>query len=206
MGGVAGQRHPRRRPRRGRLEEAERDHAREDGRLDPDTQATYARALAFGLLPENQRPAAAGRLVTLIRAAGTRLGTGFLATPLLLPALADAGHLDVAYDLLLADTIPSWLYMIDQGATTMWERWDGIGADGVPHGSLNHYARGAVIMFLHRYVAGIALLDEFPGYRRFRVEPRPGGGITWARARHDSPYGRIESAWEACPMAACACR
>jgi alpha-L-rhamnosidase len=175
------------------------EFARADGRLDPDTQATYARALAFGLLPEASRAAAASRLVALIRAGGSRLGTGFLSTPLLLPALADAGYLDVAYDLLLADTIPSWLYMIDQGATTLWERWDGMGADGVPHGSLNHYARGAVITFLHRYVAGIALLDDFPGYRRFRVQPRPGGGITWARARHDSPYGRIESAWEAGP-------
>lgn len=64
-----------------------------------------------------------------------------------------------------------------------------------PSESLNHYSKGAVIMFLHRYVAGIRLLDGGPGYRHFRIEPRPGGGITWAQARHDSPYGRIESAW-----------
>lgn len=173
------------------------EFARPGGRLEPDTQATYARALAFGLLPEARRAGAAARLVALIRAAGTRLATGFLATPLLLPALADAGYPDVAYDLLLADTIPSWLYMIGRGATTLWERWDGIGPDGVPRGSLNHYARGAVITFLHCYVAGIRLLDEHPGYRRFRVQPVPGGGITWARARHDSPYGPIEAAWQA---------
>jgi alpha-L-rhamnosidase len=77
----------------------------------------------------------------------------------------------------------------------MWERWDGVDADGVPFESLNHYSKGAVITFLHRYVAGIRLPDGVPGYRRFRIEPQPGGGITWAQARHDSPYGRIESAW-----------
>jgi alpha-L-rhamnosidase len=110
--------------------------------------------------------------------------------------LADSGHLDVAYELLFADTVPSWLYMIERGATTMWERWDGIREDGTPFESLNHYSKGAVVSFLHRYVAGIQLLDDGgQGYRHFRIEPRPGGGITWAQAEHDSPYGRIESAW-----------
>jgi alpha-L-rhamnosidase len=77
----------------------------------------------------------------------------------------------------------------------VWERWDGVDSGGVPFESLNHYSKGAVITFLHRYVAGIRLSDGAPGYRHFRIEPRPGGGITWAQARHDSPYGRIESAW-----------
>jgi hypothetical protein len=77
----------------------------------------------------------------------------------------------------------------------VWERWDGVDADGVPSESLNHYSKGAVITFLHRYVAGIRLPDGAPGYRQFRIEPQPGGGITWAQARHDSPYGRVESAW-----------
>ena len=86
--------------------------------------------------------------------------------------LADTGHLDVAYELLLQDTEPSWLVMVDRGATTMWERWDGVDADGVPHESLNHYSKGAVISFLHRYTAGIELVE--PAYRRFRVRPAPG--------------------------------
>jgi alpha-L-rhamnosidase len=166
-----------------------------DGRLVPDTQANHVRALAFGLVPRRLRPAAAARLVELIRAADTHLGTGFLATPMLLPALTDAGHLDVAYELLFSDTEPSWLTMIDRGATTMWERWDGVGADGVPHDSLNHYSKGAVVSYLHRYVAGIELLDDAPGYRRFRVRPRPGGGLTWAEAAHESPYGRLAVSW-----------
>ena len=85
--------------------------------------------------------------------------------------------------------------MVDRGATTVWEAWEGIDEDGRPHDSLNHYSKGAVISFLHNYVAGITLLDGHPAYRRFRVAPRPGGGLTWAEAVHDSPYGRIESAW-----------
>jgi alpha-L-rhamnosidase len=97
--------------------------------------------------------------------------------------------------LLFCDTPPSWLYMIDRGATTVWERWNGIDEHGTPFESLNHYSKGAVISFLHRYVAGIQMVDEAPGYRHFRIEPQPGGTITWAQARHDSPYGRIESSW-----------
>jgi alpha-L-rhamnosidase len=165
-----------------------------DGTVRPDTQASLVRAVAFGLIPDELRPAAAARLVALIRAAGTHLGTGFLATPDLLPVLAGTGHADVAYQLLLQDTPPSWLAMMARGATTVWERWDGIDSHGVPHESLNHYSKGAVIGFLHRYTAGIQLSGE-PAYRRFRVEPVPGGGITWASGAHESPYGRIESSW-----------
>jgi alpha-L-rhamnosidase len=165
----------------------------EDGRTNPDTQATYARALMFGLIPDGRRAASAARLVELIRDAGNHLTTGFLATPFLLPVLADTGNLDVAYDLLLQDTEPGWLVMVDRGATTIWEEWGGIDADGRPHASLNHYSKGAVVTFLHQYVAGIQLLE--PGYRRFRVAPRPGGGLTSARAHHDAPAGRIEVAW-----------
>lgn len=167
----------------------------EDGRLYPDTQANHVRALAFDLVPEELRAATVARLVELIRSAGAHLATGFLATPLLLPTLADAGEVDLAYELLLTDTPPSWLYMIERGATTMWERWDGIREDGSPFESLNHYSKGAVASFLHSRVAGIRLLDDGPAYRRFRIEPQPGGGIIWAQARHDSPYGPIESAW-----------
>lgn len=166
-----------------------------DGRLTRDTQASCVRALAFDLVPEDVRPGVATRLVQLIRDADTHLGTGFLATPYLLPVLADTGHLDVAYDLLCSDTEPSWLTMIDRGATTIWESWGGIDENGEPHLSLNHYSKGAVVSFLHRYVAGIQLADDGPGYRHFRIAPQPGGGLTSAHATHDSRYGRIESSW-----------
>ena len=169
------------------------EHLDADGRLTPDTQATHVRALAFDLVPGDLRPAVAERLVELVRKADTHLATGFLTTPSLLPVLADTGHLDVAYELLLQDTEPSWLAMVDRGATTVWEHWDGVDEDGVPHASLNHCVKGAVVSFLHRCTAGIDLVE--PAYRRFRVRPRPGGGLTHAAATHESPYGRIESAW-----------
>ena len=88
------------------------------------------------------RDRTAARLVELIRQAGTHLGTGFLATPYLLPVLADTGHLDVAYELLLQDTPPSWLTMVVRGATTVWEDWDGIGEDGTPKASLEPLQQG----------------------------------------------------------------
>ncbi len=164
-----------------------------DGRVTPHTQANLVRALAFDLLPPQLRQRAADDLVALVRAAGTHLGTGFLATPYLLPVLADHGHLDTAYDLLLQDSAPSWLAMVDRGATTVWERWEGVDADGVPHESLNHYSKGAVVSFLHRYVAGLQRLD--PTWTRFRVAPRPGGGITWAEAEHLTPHGLAAVSW-----------
>jgi alpha-L-rhamnosidase len=144
-------------------------------------------------VPDEHRQRVADDLAGLVRGAGTHLGTGFLATPDLLPVLADHGHLELAYDLLFQDTEPSWLAMVDRGATTVWERWDGMDADGVPKESLNHYSKGAVINFLHRYVAGLQRTE--PTWTRFRVEPRPGGGLTSASTSHLSPHGLIEAAW-----------
>ncbi len=173
----------------------QREFVADDGTVRSDRQADVVRALAFELVPDGVRASVADQLVAMVRAADTHLNTGFLATPYLLPVLADTGHLDLAYELLFQDTPPSWLAMIDRGATTIWEHWEGIDDHGVAHASLNHYSKGAVISFLHRYVAGIQLLDEGPAYRRFRVAPRPGGGLTWASAALESPYGRIESSW-----------
>ncbi|KUO09521.1 hypothetical protein AQJ58_24490 [Streptomyces sp. DSM 15324] len=179
-----------------RVREAWRaEFIRPDGSLTVDTQANHVRALAFGLVPEELRARTAQRLVELIRAADTHLGTGFLATPYLLPMLADTGHLDVAYELLLQDTCPSWLAMVDQGATTIWEDWNGVDDDGTPHASLNHYSKGAVVSFLHRHVAGIRPRQDSPAYRHFDVRPEPGGGLASAEAEFDSPYGRIASRW-----------
>jgi alpha-L-rhamnosidase len=164
-----------------------------DGRVQPRTQATLVRALAFGLLPEELRTPTADDLAALVHEAGIHLGTGFLATPFLLPVLADHGQLDLAYDLLFQDTEPSWLAMTETGSTTVWEDWDAVKPDGSVSHSLSHYSKGAVISFLHRYVAGLQLVD--PGYRRFRVAPRPGGGITSARTTHEAPTGRIDVDW-----------
>ena len=164
-----------------------------DGRVHPDSQANLVRALAFGLIPSDLRASVAERLVELVHEADDHLTTGFLATPFLLPVLADRGHLDLAYTLLFQDTVPSWLAMIDRGATTIWENWEGLDAELL--GSLNHYSKGAVITFLHRYVAGLRPDEERPGYERFTVAPMPGGGIMSAEATHDARRGRIRSAW-----------
>src|SRR4029077_2413891 len=177
----------------GALDAWRREFIRPDGALAVQTQASHVRALAFGLVPEELRPPVAARLAELIGLAGGHLTTGFLSTPYLLPLLADHGYLEVADELLLQDTPPSWLTMVDRGATTVWEEWEGVDGRGAPHASLNHYSKGAVASFLHRYVAG--LRPASPGYRTFDVRPRPGGGITSATARHISPFGPIEVSW-----------
>lgn len=164
-----------------------------DGRLRVQTQASHVRALHFGLAPERQRATIAADLVALIRAAGTHLGTGFLSTPYLLPTLADNGFADVAFELLMQDSAPSWMYMRAKGATTIWEDWNGIDANGDAHASLNHYSKGAVISFLHHYVAGLRATE--PGYRTFVVQPLLGGGIEDASTWLESPHGRIEVSW-----------
>ncbi|MBN1581647.1 MAG: glycoside hydrolase family 78 protein [Anaerolineae bacterium] len=172
------------------------EFVRPDGRIKPDKQASYVRALAFDLLPEALRPKAAQRLVELVRKNGTHLGTGFLSTPFLCHVLGEAGYPDVAYDLLNQQTIPSWLYPITKGATTIWESWDGIKPDGSVFGSLNHYSYGAVGSWLYQVVAGIEIDPAQPGYKHFFIQPNPGGGLTFARATYDSMYGPISSFWQ----------
>lgn len=166
-----------------------------DGRTVQDTQAAYVRALSFGLIPPSQRAAAAARLVDLIRAAGTHLGTGFLATGDLLPVLADTGHAGVAYELLFQRSAPSWLHMIDKGATTIWEDWEGFDDEGVAHESLNHYSKGAVIRFLHTHTLGLRQEPESRAWESFAIAPVPGGGLTWAKGHLDTPQGRVRVEW-----------
>jgi len=122
------------------------------------------------------------------------LGTGFLSTPFLLHVLSEGGRLDLAYALLVQDTIPSWLYAVTKGATTIWESWEGVKEDGSLFGSLNHYSYGAVGSWLYQVVAGIEI--GAPGYEEIRIQPRPGGGLTYARATYESMHGPIVSGWE----------
>jgi alpha-L-rhamnosidase len=168
---------------------------REDGRTVGDTQAAYVRALSFGLIPDELRVAAADRLVELIRAADTHLRTGFLSTADLLPVLADTGHVDVAYELLMQRTAPSWLGMLDRGATTIWEDWDGVDENGDAHESLNHYSKGAVVRFLHTHVVGLRQSEGSVGWESFVVQPVLGGGLTWASGSFTSPQGLIDAEW-----------
>ena len=166
-----------------------------DGTTPTDTQAAYVRALSFGLVPEGLRDGAFGRLVELIRDAGTHVGTGFLATGDLLPVLADHGRADVAYELLQQRTAPSWQYMLERGATTVWEDWEGIDEHGDAHESLNHYSKGAAMRFLHTHTLGLRQDAASIGWEHVVIEPVPGGGITWARGSHESPQGSIAVEW-----------
>ena len=168
-----------------------------DGRLRVETQTAYAMALGFGLLPETARLAAGERLAELVQAADMHLATGFLGTPLVLPALSEHGHHELACRLLRQDTYPSWLFEVKHGATSIWERWNGWtpeqGFYSPRMNSFNHYAFGAVGDWMYRYLAGLNPVE--PGYRRCELRPRPGAGFTAASATHESLYGVHECSW-----------
>lgn len=172
----------------------------EDGRLAGDTQTAYVLALRFDLLPEKMRPLAASHLAEDIKRRSNTLSTGFIGTGLLLPALTEAGYLELAYELALSECFPSWGYSIRHGATTMWERWDGWteekGFQTPEMNSFNHYAFGAIGEWLYGTVAGIDLDPADPGYKHVILKPQPGGGLTWARATYRSAYGEIASDWK----------
>jgi alpha-L-rhamnosidase len=169
------------------------------GRLLSDTATAYALALEFALLTDaDRRRHAAKRLAALVRGSGYQISTGFVGTPLLCDALCNAGETEAAYRLLMQRQCPSWLYPVTMGATTVWERWDSLLADGSVNSgemtSFNHYALGAVADWLHRTVGGLA--PGTPGWRHIEVRPVPGGGLTFARARHLTPYGLAECSWK----------
>jgi alpha-L-rhamnosidase len=170
-----------------------------DGTVGEGTQTAYVLALDFDLVPTPQQPLAARKLAQDVRDRG-HLTTGFLGTPHLLTVLTRFGYLSEAYMLLNRDEFPSWLYPVKQGATTIWERWDGRKPDGTfqskEMNSFNHYAYGAVGEWMYRVLAGIDIDPAFPGYKHILIQPQPGGGFTHASASHLTPYGRVSSAWK----------
>jgi alpha-L-rhamnosidase len=169
------------------------------GRLVANTQTAYTLALAFDLLDEETAVKSAAHLATEVEGFG-HITTGFLGTPLISLTLTDIGRNDLAYDLLNRKTYPSWLYPVTMGATTIWERWDGQKPDSTFQdegmNSFNHYAYGAIGKWLYQVVAGIGIDENNPGYKHIIIQPRPGGGLTSARATHQSMYGEIVSAWK----------
>ena len=169
-----------------------------DGRIEGDTQTCYLLALHMGLLPEDLRSTAAEHLVKSIEREDWHLSTGFAGVGYLCPVLTEAGYTEVAYRLLGNETYPSWGYTIKNGATTIWERWDGWteenGFQSPNMNSFNHYSLGSVGEWLYRYVAGIDL--GAPGYGRIVIRPRPGGNLTHASGAYDSVRGRISSSWK----------
>ena len=167
----------------------------DEGRTTAGTQASYVRALAFDLVPARLRAAAAHQLVTLIREADHHLDTGFLSTADLLPVLADTGHADIAYAVLTRRTQPSWLGMLDRGATTIWEEWDGVDENGQATASLNHYSKGAVVRFLHSHLLGLRQAPGSTAWQSFVVAPVPGADVTWASGTFEGPQGTIAVDW-----------
>ncbi|SLN26555.1 alpha-L-rhamnosidase [Roseisalinus antarcticus] len=171
-----------------------------DGRIAGDTQTAYLLALEFDLLPEAHRPRARDHLIRTLDAAGGHLQTGFLGVRHLCRVLADTGDADRAHDLLLRETYPGWGFSIRQGATTIWERWDGWtpdrGFQSANMNSFNHYAYGSVGEWLYARLAGIDWDPEAPGFRRVLLRPLFDARIGRVDAQYDAPTGRIRSDWQ----------
>lgn len=172
------------------------------GKAKDEFQTAYVLPLYLNMFPENVKAKAAENLVKLVEKNDYKIGTGFPGTPYILFALADSGHADTAFKMLLNTQCPSWLYEVRVGATTVWERWDGldengecpIGDDGTDQMiSYNHYASGAVGAFLYRRVLGVE--PVLPGYKLFKFAPLVGGGLTEADGTVGTPYGEIKAAW-----------
>ncbi len=184
-----------------------RDHAR-------TTQTGCAVAIELGIAPVEEHPEVATMLASLVRAADGAVSTGFLGTPLVLPALSRHGHFDTAYLMLLRTGVRSWLYQVENDATTVWERWDAILPDGSIHDgimksideqgenpedphmlSFNHYAYGAVIDWVYRNVGGLAPTIAAPGYRQVLIAPKPCTQITNATTAIATGFGELRLDW-----------
>jgi alpha-L-rhamnosidase len=177
----------------------QREYLTPSGRLVSSTQTAYVLALQFDMLPENQRKQAAQRLADNVQSYG-HLTTGFLGTPYLCHVLTRYGYTDAAYKLLLREKYPSWLYPVTMGATTIWERWDGMKPDSsfqTPGmNSFNHYAYGAIGDWMYRQMVGLDTYEDGVGYKHIRVKPLPGGGFTHAEATLKTYYGETKAGWK----------
>lgn len=169
-------------------------------RLTSDTQTAYVLALRFGRVSGAKRTAFQERLIQLLAENGGHLNTGILGSAHLPEVLARAGRMDLAYQLFNSVDCPSLRFMARNGATTIWERWDAwradVGFQNPGMNSFNHVALGSMGVWLYRWVAGIQADEEHPGFSRFRLAPRPGGGLDWAEATYNSVRGAIRSRWE----------
>ena len=171
-----------------------------DGSMTAMTQTAHILALHFNLVPEAYRQKTAEQLVTLLEKEGGHLVTGFVGTPYFLHALSGNGYADKAYELLLKEDFPSWLYQVKRGATTIWEHWDGLKPDGTmwspDMNSFNHYAYGAVGEWLYRSVLGIETDEVCSGYRRIIISPQTGDALAYAKGSYKSALGMIRISWE----------
>ncbi|WP_320167727.1 family 78 glycoside hydrolase catalytic domain [Mangrovibacterium marinum] len=170
------------------------------GRMVSGTQTAYVLALQFDMLPEAMRADAVERLVQNIHDYGDHLTTGFLGTPYLCHVLSRFGHSDLAYQLLLEKSYPSWLYPVTMGATTIWERWDGIKPDGTLQtpgmNSFNHYAYGAIGEWMYGVAAGIQSAPEVPGFKEIQIKPVVTRRLNFVEAEFQTYYGKLVSHWQ----------
>lgn len=168
-----------------------------DGAVTSNSQTAYAMALGMNLVPEDLREKVGDKYVAKLKASDNHLTTGFLGTPWLLPALSSIGQSELAYTMILKKDYPSWGYEIEHGATTMWERWNSIKPDGSfgdeGMNSFNHYAYGAVGDWMYQNIGGISALKA--GYKKSRIAPELGGGLTSGHGTYESVYGTISSKW-----------
>jgi len=171
-----------------------------NGRLISGTQTAYVLALNFDMLPENLRQQAVEKLEQNIKNYNNHLTTGFLGTPYLCHVLNRFGKTDLAFTLLMQESYPSWLYPVKMGATTIWERWNGIRPDSTfepaSMNSFNHYAYGAIGDWMYRVVAGLDTYEDEPGYKHIKIKPHIGGGLTNASASLQTYYGKVSSGWK----------
>jgi alpha-L-rhamnosidase len=197
----------------GRTDEAKRMRERADevkkafqkefitrtGRIGYNDQTSYALAFLWDLIPAEHIEAAKGYFKETVERAKRRIGTGFIGTPALLPALIKIGEPEMAADVFLGEEVPGWLAQVKRGATTIWERWDGIKADGTifepQMNSYNHYAYGAVCQWLFESVAGFRPDPNVPGFKHIVFEPAIIPKLSPVKADHDSAAGRIEAGW-----------
>lgn len=172
----------------------------ENGILTAQTQTAHIVALYFDLVPEDAREKTVEGLKRLLAKENGHLVTGFVGTPYFCHALSQNSCVKEAYDLLLKEDFPSWLYSVKQGATTIWEHWDGLKPDGSmwspDMNSFNHYAYGAIGEWLYRTVAGLELDETDPGYHHIIFAPKTGGGLEWAQGKYQSVYGEVSLRWE----------
>ena len=172
------------------------------GRLAISTQTGYVLALFMDLAPDGHRERVEHDLIARLRKDKTHLRTGFVGTPYLCRVLSNIGANDLAYTLLLNEDYPSWLYAVNLGATTIWERWNSLNPDGTISStgmnSLNHYAYGSIVEWMYRDMCGLnpsSGEDGITGFRYARIEPKPDQSLQWARARYRSSAGFYECGW-----------
>jgi len=176
-----------------------KEYVTETGRLAVNTQTGYLLALYMDIIPEQWREKTAYALSLKLKESEFHLRTGFIGTPYLCRVLSANGYNNISYRLLLQEDFPSWLYEVNMGATTIWERWNSILPDGsisdTGMNSLNHYAYGSIIEWIYRDAAGINPIEAFPGFRKFRLTPKPDALIKNIKAEYHSPVGTIKSSW-----------